>query len=172
VLSNGSFEVRMNISDVPLKINWFANPTAIARSLGLAIALPDPEIEDRDYWARFDRHAWREALVGHIDMTAEELRREDLDWARLKSLGEGAEVWFDLEEGIVFKCPAAQAKRIAGVICELAAREDLPLTVEGERAVVATQCIGGGGIPFGEELAEVMRPAGFEWQRNSWTLVP
>lgn len=162
----------MNVSDVPVRINWFANPTAIAHSLGLEIELPDLDNDNPEYWERFDHRAWREALAGYIAMTDEELSREDPDWVRLKRLGEGAEVWFDLEEGIVFTCAAGQAQRLVAVIRALAERDQLALTVDGQRAVVAAQTTAGGDTPFGEELADVMRPAGFQWEHNRWTLVP
>lgn len=36
--------------------------------------------------------------------------------------------------------------------------------------VIASQCIAGGGIPWGEDLIEVMRPAGFQWDKRHWAL--
>jgi hypothetical protein len=160
----------MKLGEGPIRINWFANPAIVAAALGLLIELPDLEIEDSIYWDNFDRGAWRAGLRGRVAMTDEELRRIDADWVRLKRLDQYAEIWFDIEEGIVIQCKAADAGRVVGVIRALAACHEIPLAADGRSIVIASQCIAGGGIPWGEDLIEVMRPAGFQWDKRYWVL--
>ena len=99
----------MELREIPIRINWLAKPARIAEALGLNVVLPDLEIEDSGYWECFDRDAWRKELRGKVAMTDEELRRIDADWVRLKQFGQYAEVWFNIEEGIVIRCKAADA---------------------------------------------------------------
>jgi hypothetical protein len=138
--------------------------------LGLSIELPDLEIEDPAYWDCFDRDAWRKGLRGKVAMTDEELRQTDADWVRLKQPDQYAEFWFDIEEGIVIRCNAADAGRVVEVIRALAACHDIPLAAEGEPLVTAMQSIAGGNIPWGEALLEILGPAGFQWDRRHWLL--
>jgi hypothetical protein len=56
----------MDPGEIPIKINWFANPARVASALGLSIELPDLEIEDPSYWDNFDRDAWRAGLRGQL----------------------------------------------------------------------------------------------------------
>lgn len=160
----------MKLGEIPIRINWFANASRIASALGLRIELPDLEIEDSDYWDNFDRDAWRTGLRGRVAMTDEELLRIDADWVRLKRLDQYAEIWFDIEEGIVIRCDAADAGRVMEAIRALATSHEIPLAAAGQSLVVASQCVAGGDIPWGEELLEIMRPAGFQWDKRRWVL--
>lgn len=145
-------------------VNWFANPTAIARGMGLDIDLPNPDVEDPVYWEEVSRRGWRLALVGKIDMTAEEIASWDPDWVRLKRFGGTIGAWFDIEEGIVFRCRAGEIGEVASMIRKLGRQCGLPVTrqLSWSQDVVATQDRMGEGIPFGKELAPCLEPAGFQ----------
>jgi hypothetical protein len=46
----------------------------------------------------------------------------------------------------------------------------LKLRHDGKSLVTASQSVGGTGIPCGFELAQLLVPAGFQWQRIHWIL--
>ncbi len=154
----------MDINDVPMIVNWFANPTAVARGMGLDIELPDPDVEDPLYLEEVHRRDWRLALVGKIDMTAEEIARWDPDWVRLKRFGGTIEAWFDLEEGIVFRCRAGEIGEVTSLIRKLSRECGLRVRrwSSGQPDVVVKQNMMGEGSPSGKELAPCLEPAGFE----------
>jgi hypothetical protein len=159
----------MKIDDIPVLVNWFDNPTAVARAMGLAIELPDPDNPDVADFAV--QRAWRRALSGKIEMTAAEMARSDPDWVRLKRLGGSVAVWFDLGTGIVFRCDAADIHLAASSIRELARRCGFTLSARRwPYSVVASPAIGSGRLPEGKELGPLMEGAGFRWHDHWWVL--
>lgn len=155
----------MDIEDIPLALNWFENPTVIARAMGLAIDLPDPDCLEPGHLQWASGREWRRALAGKIDMTAEELARHDPDRVRLKRLWGTAEAWYDLETGIVIRCRAADIHLVASTIQELASRCRLTLSRRWPYSVVAFQTRGGTDP---RELAPCMEAAGFRWDGDLW----
>jgi hypothetical protein len=130
--------------------------------MGLDVELPNPDSEDPIYRVQVCRRDWRRAAIGKIDMTAEEISRADPDWLRLMRFGHTAAAWFDLEEGIVFKCHVAEITLVASTIRLLARRCGLPITSQSwSSPVVASQVLLGSGIPSPKDLAPYMEPAGF-----------
>lgn len=162
----------MRAADTPFTVNWFENPNAIANSLGLKIDLPDVNNEDPVYWTHFDRDRWRRDLNDEVDMTAEELLYGDPDWVRLKRIEGGIEVWFDLEEGIRFRCRAAEVPRVAVIIRQLAAVNRFDLGRGNNTSVVACRAITWRGAPDEEYFGALLRPAGFRWDGKRWLLIP
>jgi hypothetical protein len=161
---------------VPFQVIWFEDATAAARALGVDIELPDLGITDREYWARFDRKAWRERLRGRVVMSEEDFARGDPDWVRLAvfpAMGQAnkpIELWFDLEDGIVFRCTAATLADVAALVRAAAARAGLTLSDEWPGCVSAMQTRAGAGIPGDEELRPLLEAAGFEREGSGWRL--
>ena len=158
------------LRDIPFAVNWFEEPAAIAQAMGLAVELPDINLEDPEYWEAFDRRRWRKGLAGKVDMTILELSRDDPDWVRLKRLGGTIEAWFDLEQGVVFECQVGAIARTIFIIRQLAHCHRLRLWSEGESLVTASETVAEGDLPFGPDLAQFMVPAGFEWAERHWIL--
>ena len=89
-------------------MNIFGDATAIARALGLDIALPDPDNEDPSYWDRIHADGgYKRRIEGRI---ADPWLEGDPDWALLLRLPWG-EVWFDIEEGVKLFLAAAEITR-------------------------------------------------------------
>ena len=89
-------------------MNIFADATAVARALGLDIALPDPDNEDPSYWDRIHADGgYKRRIEGRI---ADPWLEGDPDWALLLRLPWG-EVWFDIEEGVKLFLAAAEITR-------------------------------------------------------------
>jgi hypothetical protein len=160
----------MDSADIPFAVHWFEDSAAIARALGLHIDLPDVNNDSPDYWDGFDRVGWRRSLQGKVPMSPDELASSDPDWVRLKCLEHGIEVWFDLEEGIVFRCVARHIARVVFFIRRLAMGHDLRLEAETQPLVTASQSLAGGDLPYGQALRGFLAPAGFAWERCHWVL--
>lgn len=162
--------------DVPVRVIWYEDATAAARALGVDVELPDLGITDRDYWARFDRKAWRNALRGRVAMSDEDLDRGDVDWVRLAEFpAEGdprqpIELWFDLEDGIVFRSTAGHLGEVVALIQAAAARGGLSLSEEWPGCVTAMQSVAGAGVPPQEQVRPLIEAAGFRWRHPSWYL--
>lgn len=158
--------------DLHFWVNWYENASLIARALGVDVDLPDVGNRDPGYWASFDRQAWRDAAKGRVEMAPEDIDRYDPDWLLLKTLWPGAEAWFDLEEGVKFKCPAGDLTRLVSLIRQLAALDGLRLSAEWPGTVTAMRSIAGWGTPTEEELRPYLTAAGFRPDGPLWLLVP
>jgi hypothetical protein len=166
----------MTPDSVPFSVIWYEDPTAAARALGVDVQLPDLGITDRNFWASFDRSAWRNSLKGRVAMSDEELDRSDPDWVPLAVFPtEGApehpiELWFDLEDGIVFRCRAGHLGEVARLIQTAAARAGLALSENWPGCVIAMQTAAGAGIPEESETRPIVETAGFRPRQSSWYL--
>lgn len=163
--------------EVPFQVIWYEDPSAAARALGVDVDLPDLGITDTEYWARFDRKAWRDALKGRVAMSNEEIDHCDPDWMRLALFpaenepDRPIELWFDLEDGIVFRCAAGQLGEVVALIQTAAARAGLVLSDEWPGCVTAMQTRMGFGVPGDEQVRPLVEAAGFRRQRPAWQLV-
>lgn len=166
----------MTPEHVPFSVVWYEDPTAAARALGVQVRLPDLGITDRDYWERFDRKAWRDALKGKVAMGDEEIDRCDPDWVRLAVFpAEGdpehpIELWFDLEDGIVFRCTAGHLGEVAQRILAAAASAGLTLSEDWPGCVIAMRTAYGNGIPEESQTNPLVQAAGFRQRRSGWYL--
>lgn len=162
--------------DVPFLVIWYEDPTAAAKALGVDVELPDLGITAPDYWARFDRKAWRDGLKGRIAMSDEDIDRYDPDWVRLAVFpteGEAQppiELWFDLEDGVVFRCTAGHLGEVVALIRAAAARGGLTLSEEWPGSVMAMQSTGGAGVPREAHIRPLIEAAGFRRRPPSWYL--
>jgi hypothetical protein len=160
------------LGDVRFIVNWFEDVNAIARGMGLDIELPDVGNEDDAYWETVNTKTWRDALKGKVAMTPEDIDRWDPDWVLLVRLEQGVEVWFDIEEGVRFRCVAKSIPYLTDYIRKLAREHDLVLSPVWPGTVWASQT-GADGMDFwAEDLAPIMVPAGYVWKRTHWELVP
>lgn len=159
----------MTPQDVPLLVTWYEDATVIARALGLDIDLPDVGCRDPEYWAKFDRKAWRHALKGKVAMIDEDIDRTDPDWIRLIQ-GDGYEVWFDLETGVCFRCTVGTVGRVVDLIRLTAAEKGVRLADDWPGYVYAMRGVYGGGAPDDEDIAPLLEAAGFIEDKRMWRL--
>jgi hypothetical protein len=160
---------------VPFSVIWYEDASAAAKALGVDIELPDLGNADKQFWATFDRKAWRASLRGRVAMSDQQLDRGDPDWVRLAVFptgrgGKPVELWFDLEDGIVFRCTAGSLQDVVGLIRTAANRAELNLSESWPGCVMAMQSVAGAGIPADEALQPFLEAAGFRWQRPAWML--
>lgn len=165
----------MAAEEVPFAVTWFEDAGDAAKALGINVELPDLGNADPDFWASFDRQAWRARLKGRIAMDDEELDRGDPDWVRLarfsgKVEGQPIELWFDLEDGIVFRCTAGSVQDVVALIRNAADQAGLKLSESWPGCVTAVQSILGVRIPKHESLSPILEAAGFRWQEPVWLL--
>lgn len=165
----------MQAEEVPFRVIWFEDATLAAKALGVDIELPDLGNTDQQFWDSFDRKAWRDGLRGRVAMSDQELDRYDPDWVRLAVFpaGRGAEsieLWFDLEDGIVFRCSAATLGDVVALIRAAAHRASLTLSETWPGCVWASQSMAGAGIPGDAALRPFTEAAGFRWEHPTWVL--
>ena len=108
-------------------------------------------------------------------MSDQELAQCDPDWLRLAvfQVERGSapiELWFDLEDGIVFRCTAASLGGVAALIRSAATRAGLKLSESWPGCAWASQAVAGTGIPGDEVLRPFAEAAGFRWQHPTWVL--
>jgi hypothetical protein len=165
----------MRAQEVPFMVIWYEDASAAAKALGVDIELPDLGNADQPFWATFDRKAWRAGLRGRVAMSDQDLNRGDPDWVRpavfpAKRVSKPIELWFDLEDGIVFRCTASSLQDVVALIRTAANRADLKLSETWPGCVIAMQSVAGAGIPADEALRPFLEAAGFRWQRPAWML--
>lgn len=165
----------MRAQDVPFRVVWFEDATDAAKALGVDIDLPDLGNADKQFWESFDRKAWRASVRGRIAMSDQELDQYDPDWLRLAVFpaergSAPIELWFDLEDGIVFRCTAASLGDVVALIRSAANRAGLELSESWPGCVWASQSVAGAGIPGDQALRLFAEAAGFRWQHPTWVL--
>lgn len=148
-------------------VNWFEDPVKIACAFGLDIPLPDVNNRDPAYWAAFDKLAWRESLNGRVEMSPEAIDRMDLDWVMLKALTPRIAMWFDVEEGIVFRCSARVVSDLVAILRATAVEHGLDLSGHERGSVWAIPCVSSSDE---QELDALLTEAGFIWDRIHWRL--
>jgi hypothetical protein len=166
----------MSPEAVRFQVIWFEDCHRGGARPGRVHRVADLGNTDKQYWARFDRKGWRNSLKGRVAMSDEDLARGDADWVRLAVFPSKAqtskpiELWFDLEDGIVFRCTAATLAEVAALIHAAAKRAGLTLSAEWPGCVSAMQTQAGASIPADEELRPLLEAAGFEWRKPQWRL--
>ena len=152
--------------DMPTRFNVFGDPTRIAWAAGLDIELPDVDSTDKAYWAEVHRTGWKHRLDGKVVCPWHE---GDPDYAFLMRIGDAAEVWFDIEEGIKVMSRGKHTPVVLDWLAELA-RKGIPMTFPdtGEPSVWASIRIYCAGV----EADEVFAPHGMIPNRQDINFVP
>jgi len=132
------------MDDDRLRIIWNEDPTTIARALGFAIALPPARgNRNSESWTiHVTDEDWRERLRGHVAMTDAEFDDvRDMSVCLLRH-DNGVEVWFDLEEGIQWRCDANQVAQVLDSISRLSSEHSIEMSSiraeGGDEAVLAS----------------------------------
>jgi hypothetical protein len=152
--------------EVPTCFNVFGNPTRIAWAAGLDIELPDVDSTDRAYWAEVHRTGWKQRLEGKIVSPWQE---GDPDYAFLTRIGDAAEVWFDIEEGIKVMSRGKHTPIVLDWLATLA-RKGVPMTFPdtGRPSVWAQMRVYGAGI----KASDVFLPYGMVMESNDICFAP
>lgn len=150
-------------------VTIFAEPTAVARALGLDIELPNPDNEDPAYWDRVHANGgFKRRLDGRV---ADPWQEGDPDWALLLRLPWG-EVWFDIEEGVKLFLPAAEISRALLLLDGLRAK-GIRLSGDDDESLVTVTPTRLGGAEL-ERVRERLVAAGLVQGFNEiiWELPP